>query len=280
MVDVVRDASTDMEKIPLRCPSCRGDLYNNLGAIADLPVVQPDALRPLVTRSRLLPQLTGIIPLQVRELRRFKFRQAEVLGSGVRCPEITCQRLVLVPPLAAAAGGGLGASHEQHGYPGQRLAALDGEVLAVTCPKCTHEFCRACTLAPHAGFLCAQARRLHLETASTDAERAILRSTQLCFSCGSPGTHFRGHRCHHIRCPMPGCRADYCYVCAGPYPCEKGCPGYCARPSEGGSARGGPGGACPCPDCPICEAGQRCHDCDQDGRCQPCARRATQWGRR
>lgn len=88
-----------------------------------------------------------------------------------------------------------------------------------------------------------------------------------CPQCGCPGTHPRGHACHHISpgTGCPNCGTHYCFVCLGAFAgrmqfaCMRGCPAFCSdlcdcipcsecRPGRGGNCTGCAGSSS-CPSC-------------------------------
>lgn len=92
------------------------------------------------------------------------------------------------------------------------------------------------------------------------AQRPLSTQHQLpgkrCPCCGTAVVRPRGHACHHIRA-CPGCRAEFCYACLGPYPCVNRCATFCDA-------------ACNCSDCLDCRPERPCELCDNDGRCRSC----------
>ena len=101
-----------------------------------------------------------------------------------------------------------------------------------------------------------------------EANAEFLRGVKQCPSCGMGIVHYRGHRCHHMKCR---CGSHFCYVCLGPYGrCGCGYQGstFC-RPCPGNPPLRPGQRDCGCRPCPDCRPGSPCSLCDGCPECEP-----------
>ncbi len=91
--------------------------------------------------------------------------------------------------------------------------------LMLICPndKCNFTFCRKCRVQWHADATCEQFKQWQLENGQGEARFDEWRKkhTRPCPKCKSPIEKNGG--CNHMSCQKPGCGAQFCWLCMGPY---------------------------------------------------------------
>ena len=235
---IVRSALSDRQnKLPLRCETCRAGAAGGAGG-AELPLLAPASLQPLVALSRALVHDPSCPPLRQEELQLLEEEHAAMQGLLARCPRSDCGAGTVLAP---------------------------GAPMRVECRSCAQPMCRQCCVPWHDGLSCTQHVTAQLEALrATDGPTAAFLRTRVA-RCPTPdcgamlGMHERGHRCHHISCER--CEAHYCCVCGSEW--RGGCsgPSRCALFCDD---------RCTCPDCVVCRPGAQCGLCDNDGRCRSC----------
>lgn len=125
---------------------------------------------------------------------------------------------------------------------------------------CAMLYCVLCKESVHIGRTCDEASGAARAKEDSVSKAYLKKVSKPCPRCAAPITHYKGHGCHHMTCPNPSCRHQFCWVCLSKWVVDGGntacrCVLSCT-------------GQCGCLPCDECTPGRHCNACT--GNCPVC----------
>ncbi len=141
---------------------------------------------------------------------------------------------------------------------------VGGSVARCPSSACAALYCVLCKESAHAGRTCDEASGAARAKEDSVSRAYLEKVAKPCPLCAMPITHFKGHGCHHMTCPNPTCRHQFCWVCLVGWIPDGGC--HCDLTCSD---------RCQCLQCDECApGGPHCKACL--GSCPVCSGRAPQ----